>query len=336
VTARFLAVKGFRRFQHYRDRNPVWIKLYTDVLVDPGFDGLPEAAQAQLIKIWIFRAQYGPMKNDRKFLAGKIGVRGKFHVDALIAAGFLVETDDPDPIEAAEDSASKVASKTDSNALAERLANPEQNAIGSVRADARSRESESGEGESTHSLPSDAVRLCTAANRGLAEHPKRPQAIPKIYVGQGSTVEAMEILRAAGVPIEFAEEAVFEAARSHTSNKGVSGLKYFASRVVEQWQIKQSNGASTPRRVAANGVTDRARLILAIANTHGLTSYIGNPDDYRRRQAEAADDPRAFPDFLETIKPLDLAHGIGNQPEPFALKELVRRIESAPTNGVHA
>jgi hypothetical protein len=87
---------------------------------------------------------------------------------------------------------------------------------------------------------------------------------------------------------------------------------------------------------AAPSTIDRARLILAIANTHGLTSYIGNPDDYRRRQAEAADDPRAFPDFLETIKPLDLAHGIGNQPEPFALKELVRRIESAPTNGVHA
>jgi hypothetical protein len=332
VTSRFLAVKDWHRFQHYSDRNPPWIKFYTDLLVNVDFLQLPEIAQAQLAKLWLLRAQFGRLPNEPKLLAGKIGVKGKFHLQAIIDAGFLVLTDNPVLIEERKPPASTAASADASTYDSTN----ERNASGSVPASARSRESESGELESIHSLPSDAVRLCTAANRGLAEHPKRPQAIPKIYVGQGSTVEAMEILRAAGVPIEFAEEQVYEAARSHTSNKGVSGLKYFASRVVEQWQIKQSNGASAPRRAAANGVTDRARLILAIANTHGLTSYIGNPDDYRRRQAEAADDPRAFPGFLETIKLLDLAHGIGNQPEPFALKELVRRIESAPTNGVHA
>lgn len=341
---RFLAVKNFRRFQHYKDRNPPWIKFYTDVLVDPEFLQLAEVAQAQLMKLWLLRAQFGLLPNNPKLIAGKIGAAGKFHLAALITAGFVVPTDNPDPIENPDDSASIGDSTTlapreqsASKSASKTLGDSEQNAIGSVPADARSRESESGEleGETTHSLPSDATRLCVAANGGLAEHPRHPQRIPKIHVGQGSTVEAMEILRSAGVPVDFAEQAIYEAAKSHTSTKGVSGLKYFADRVVDRWHLKQSTGDSAPRRAAANGIADRARLILQIANEYGLTSYIGT-DDYRRRQLEAAADPRAFPDFLDVIKPLDLAHGIGNQPEPFALKELVRRLESAPANGVHA
>jgi hypothetical protein len=184
------------------------------------------------------------------------------------------------------------------------------------------------------------IRLVAAANRGLAEHERRPQPIPLILVGQASTLETIEEFATAGIDIGFAERTVYELAKGHKSLDGVSGLKFFLRGTMKAWSRRAAKMDSDNSQVRSAPRTpsleDRARLILAIANTHGLTSYIGNPDDYRRRQAEAADDPRAFPDFLETIKPLDLAHGIGNQPEPFALKELVRRIESAPTNGVHA
>src|SRR4051812_24213953 len=121
MTARFLAVKGFRKFQHYRDRDPVWIKLYTNLLIDAAFLQLPEVAQAQLMKLWILASQLGnPLPNNPKLLAGKIGTSGKFHLAAIIDAGFLIATDDPseesasnsgkDPLAEPEEVASKPAS----------------------------------------------------------------------------------------------------------------------------------------------------------------------------------------------------------------------------------
>src|SRR5690606_19747530 len=35
--AGYLTVKNFERFQHYKDRNPPWIKLYNDLLDDYEF-----------------------------------------------------------------------------------------------------------------------------------------------------------------------------------------------------------------------------------------------------------------------------------------------------------
>jgi hypothetical protein len=339
---RFLAVKGFKRFQHYRDRNPVWIKLYTDVLVDPGFDGLPEAAQAQLIKIWIFRAQFGPMRNDRKFIAGKIGVRGKFYVDALIDAGFLVETDDPEPAESSEDSASKPASTADSktgkNPLADPLANSEENAIGSVRADARSRGEKEieGEGETTLPLQSATHRFVAAANRGLAEHPTHPQPIARITPGQGATCTAVEAITKAGVPIDFAESAIYDLAKTHKS-KLVTVLTYFASAVIERWEreveTRRANGSKPSQNGArANGhgtYLERARVLLAIASQYDLLSYYGNAAEYRTRVDEAAADPRAGAGFREEIAPLKLYDGIGKQETHFAERELVKRMQAA-------
>jgi hypothetical protein len=75
---RFLAVKGFRKFQHYRDRDPVWIKLYTNLLIDAAFLQLPEAAQAQLMKLWILASQLGnPLPNNPKLLAEMARSRSK-------------------------------------------------------------------------------------------------------------------------------------------------------------------------------------------------------------------------------------------------------------------
>lgn len=105
----FLAVKEFAKYQHYRDRHPPWIKLYTRLLGDREFALLPEAAQAQLIKLWILASQFGnPLPNDPKLLAGKIGTTGRFYLPEIIAAGFLIPTEQED--------ASKMLAESSENA----------------------------------------------------------------------------------------------------------------------------------------------------------------------------------------------------------------------------
>lgn len=89
--ATHLEMKDWAEFQHYRDRRPPWIKLYATLLTNMDFLEMPEAAQAQLIKLWVLASQLGhPLPNKPRFLAGKIGTSGRFHLQHMIAKGFVV------------------------------------------------------------------------------------------------------------------------------------------------------------------------------------------------------------------------------------------------------
>lgn len=92
---KFLAVKHWWKHQHYHKRGAPWIKLYGRLLTDPEFLQLSEVAQAQLFKLWLLASQMGhPLPNNPKLLAGKIGTTGRFHLDRIIAAGFLIPCDE--------------------------------------------------------------------------------------------------------------------------------------------------------------------------------------------------------------------------------------------------
>lgn len=113
---RYLAIKNFRKHQHYHHRGAPWIKLYASILNDGAFLQLPEAAQSQIVKLWVLASQMGhPLPNDPKLLAGKIGTTGRFHLAAIIAAGFLVPCDDAgEPLLAeSEQNASKPLAKSE-------------------------------------------------------------------------------------------------------------------------------------------------------------------------------------------------------------------------------
>jgi hypothetical protein len=49
----WIIVPKWDRFQHYRDRDPIWIKVYTRLLSDPNFLGLSFAARGLLMTIWL-------------------------------------------------------------------------------------------------------------------------------------------------------------------------------------------------------------------------------------------------------------------------------------------
>lgn len=85
-------------------------------------------------------------------------------------------------------------------------------------------------------------RLVAAANLGAAEHvkPPRRQLIPRIIASTGTARGAVEDLVAGGVPLDFAERAIYEIASTCEPDGAVKSLRYYVGAVVRQWQKKQA------------------------------------------------------------------------------------------------
>lgn len=145
-------VKGFAHFQHYRDRSPVWIKLYNAVMDDEAFLALPDAARGHLILIWLLASRRdNKLPHDAKAIARAIQSSGRVDLEKLIAAGFLLPYDP----------ASSLLAEPEQDA-SDVLAKPEQTASvmlsrAGPRAPVRSRRGrEEGERETTSPPPAAA------------------------------------------------------------------------------------------------------------------------------------------------------------------------------------
>ena len=51
-------VKSWDRFQHYRDRNPPWVKLHKQFLDDFDFHSLPVASRALAPMLWLLASEH--------------------------------------------------------------------------------------------------------------------------------------------------------------------------------------------------------------------------------------------------------------------------------------
>jgi hypothetical protein len=84
-----LRVRNWDAFQHYKDRDPTWIKVYGRLLDDAEFLGLPEAAQAQLVKLWLLASRSkNQIRDDATFLRYALHT-SKPYTELLVAHGFL-------------------------------------------------------------------------------------------------------------------------------------------------------------------------------------------------------------------------------------------------------
>lgn len=89
---RNLTVKHWNEFQHYKDRNPPWIKLHRAVLDDYRFLALPDASKCHLMLLWLFASQNGGMvPYDIPFLERRLFIN-ELNLDRLIEDGFLIDT----------------------------------------------------------------------------------------------------------------------------------------------------------------------------------------------------------------------------------------------------
>jgi hypothetical protein len=87
---RFLAVANFSKHQHYKDRNPPWIKFHTSTLSNYAIASLPDAAQGQLFKLWLVASRHdNRIPYDLKFIKREIRANGRLYIRELIASGLL-------------------------------------------------------------------------------------------------------------------------------------------------------------------------------------------------------------------------------------------------------
>ena len=113
-------VKNWSKFQHYKNRNPPWIRLHVEILDDFKADGtendfhaLPDKDKLTLLLIWALASRYNGVipSIDPAWLSVKLGIDNP-STDAIIKAGFLV------PVSHASADASADASAVASNTLA--------------------------------------------------------------------------------------------------------------------------------------------------------------------------------------------------------------------------
>lgn len=97
-TTKYLTVKNWSSFQHYKDRTtPSWIKLYAALLSDYEFTTLPDESKAHLVMIWLLLSQRRDRKipYDPKWIGQHVGATAKVDINLLISKGFLIPIDPP-------------------------------------------------------------------------------------------------------------------------------------------------------------------------------------------------------------------------------------------------
>jgi len=63
-------IKGWSKFQHFKDRRPPWVKLYRDLLEDPDWHELDGEAAKMLVALWLIASeddsQKGTLPDSRR------------------------------------------------------------------------------------------------------------------------------------------------------------------------------------------------------------------------------------------------------------------------------
>lgn len=87
---KYFKVKNFDKFQHYKERNPPWIKVHRSIFDDYEFECLQDASKLHLMLIWVLASQCeNKIPADPEWLKRKLGVKGRVDLKPLIDKGFL-------------------------------------------------------------------------------------------------------------------------------------------------------------------------------------------------------------------------------------------------------
>ncbi len=110
-------MRNWERFQHYRDRNPPWIKLHTELLDNYDFSQLSDASKLLALCITVLAARSdNKIPADPAWIMARCSIKTKPDLDALIKANFIERIQ---PLQSSEQDASSVLAVCKQSAMPE-------------------------------------------------------------------------------------------------------------------------------------------------------------------------------------------------------------------------
>lgn len=90
-----IRVADWERAQHYKHRNPPWIKLHNEILDSYEVAALPDASKWHLIGIYLLASRCNNyIPDDPAWIGQRIGARSPVDLDALIKTGKIQRMED--------------------------------------------------------------------------------------------------------------------------------------------------------------------------------------------------------------------------------------------------
>jgi hypothetical protein len=88
---RWIHIRNWERFQHYKDRQPSWIKVYCELLDDPNFGRLTHTERSTLLGLWLLYARSRrAIVLDTLWLTRRLGVKvTRNTLESLNHAGYI-------------------------------------------------------------------------------------------------------------------------------------------------------------------------------------------------------------------------------------------------------
>lgn len=91
MSEQWIVIPKWEEFQHYNDRDPVWIKNYTRLLRNPDYLALSGHTRSVLHGIWlVYASSNGQLPLDARSLHAQLNLRvSSSQLESLIHAGFI-------------------------------------------------------------------------------------------------------------------------------------------------------------------------------------------------------------------------------------------------------
>ena len=89
-----MRIKNWKKFQHFKDRRPPWVKLYRDILDDLQWHELDPLAAKVLVMLWLIASEDEGRIPDNKTLAFRLRLTESKTKEVVIKLSHWLEQDD--------------------------------------------------------------------------------------------------------------------------------------------------------------------------------------------------------------------------------------------------
>lgn len=87
---RIFSIRNWERFQHYKKRNPPWIRLYQGLLRDRAYQTLSDTSRSHLVGLFLIASQHdNKIPADQNWLRHELCTKTRIDLETLAASGWI-------------------------------------------------------------------------------------------------------------------------------------------------------------------------------------------------------------------------------------------------------